>query len=131
MGQAEFVGDPWKAKVTADLSQVWKQVRQRYSASVKIGWFNIGSAEYNSLVQELIRKNIIKFEFEESSLDYEKHGRQIFEAAKEVLESINSSATSGKGFFKFEPNPQAADVQGGKHSGFAGWWGGLDKRRIQ
>jgi len=123
VGESQFVGAPWKAKVTADLSQVWKEVRQRYSASVKVGWFKIGSAEFNKVVQDLKRKGVIKFEMIEGSLENDKHGRQIFDVIKKVFEDLNSKATAGKGFFKFEPNPRAAEVRSGSHGKFSGWWG--------
>lgn len=123
VGEAEFIGAPWKATVRADLSQVWKEVRQKYSASLKIGWFKIGSAEFNDLSQELIKKQIIKFDLEEGSLDNEKYGRQIFEAIRKVLETVNSQAMAGDGYFKFEPNPRTSEVRNGDDGKFTGWWG--------
>lgn len=123
VGESEFIGAPWEAKVTANLSQVWKEVRQRYSASVKIGWFKIGSAEYNKIVQDLRRRGIIKFEMKEGSLENEKYGRQIFDAIKKIFEELNTKVAAGKGFFKFEPNPRADEVRTGSHGKFSGKWG--------
>lgn len=121
VGEAEFVGEPWKAKVTADLRQVWSEVRKRASVGIRFGWFSLGSATYQSIVQDLIREKIINVELEEGSLDNEKHGRQIFEMARAVLEAVNAQATAGDGFFKFEPLPQAADPGGGGSGGLFGW----------
>jgi hypothetical protein len=121
IGKAEFVGDPWTAEIQVDLSQVWSKVRQRYSASVNIGWFSVGKAEYQSIVADLTRNNVIQTHFSEGSLDNEKYGRQVFEMVKDVLETVNSKITSGEGMFKFEPNPEPADLGGGGGGSFWPW----------
>lgn len=117
VGDAEFVGDKWEFNCKADLSQVWSDVRKRVSASIGWGWFRLGSAEYQSTVQDLLRTKKIDCDFTEGSLDNEKFGRQILELGKQVLSALNDG-TNGE-FFKFEPNPQAGDVSSGKPSG---WW---------
>lgn len=117
VGEAEFVGDKWEFDCTADLAQVWHDVRKRASASVGWGWFRLGSVEYQSTVQDLIRDKKIQCNFTEGSLDNEKFGRQILELGKQVLSALNDG--TGGEFFKFEPNPQAGDVSSGKP---AGWW---------
>jgi len=119
VGDAEFAGDPWTAEVTCDLSQVWEQTRTRVSASVSLGWFRIGSADYANTVQDLQKSGACKFDMKEGSLDNEKYGRQIFDMVKKIYEEINKKATDGDGFFKFEPNPQAGDPGGG---GASSWW---------
>jgi hypothetical protein len=117
-GNAEFVGDPWTATVTADLSSVWDEVRTHVSVSVSIGWFDIGSADYENIVQTLVKKQIIKMECKEGSLDTAQYGRQIFDSARQVFDQINKLAASGEGLFKFEPNPHVGTPGGGGHS----WW---------
>jgi hypothetical protein len=119
VGDAEFVGDPWTAEVKCDLSQVWEQTRTKVSASVSLGWFRIGSADYANTVQDLQKSGACKFDMKEGSLDNEKYGRQIFDMVKKVYEEVNKKATDGDGFFKFEPNPQAGDPAGG---GASSWW---------
>lgn len=117
--KAEFVGDPWTYNVKCDLSQVWKQVRKRGSASVSYGFFKLGSAEYQSLFQDLNKANVCTFDQVEGSLDTEKYGRQLAELMKEIFTEINNRAVNGQQFFKFEPNPEAPPVGGGGDGGFS------------
>lgn len=121
VGEAEFIGAPWEAEITANYSQIWKEVRQKYSTSVSLGWFRIGTAEYNSLVQDLQKSGAIKFKMNEGSLDNEKFGRAIFETMKTIFEDMNKNATGGEGFFKFEPNPSSANIETSSNSLFGGW----------
>jgi hypothetical protein len=121
IGEAEFEGDPWRAVISCDLSQVWDQVRSRASVSVSMGWFKIGSADYQNTLQDLQRSGACTFDMKEGSLDNEKYGRQIFDAAKKMFEEINKQAVDGDGFFKFEPNPQAGEPGGGGASSWAPW----------
>lgn len=104
-GWAEFVGDPWVVKVSADLAQVWQYAREKFSAGVSVGWFKIGGAEYKDLITDLVREQIIRLDFIEGSLDTEKFGRQIFEMGKEMFEALNQQITAGEGYFQFETNP--------------------------
>jgi hypothetical protein len=119
-GNSEFVGDPWKAIITADLSQVWTYVRTKVNASARYGWFSLGKAEYDSITQGLVKDGIVKLDLKEGSLDTEKFGRQIFEMSKVIFESINKAAISGEGFFRFEPNPAPQGF--GPSSFSSGWW---------
>lgn len=119
VGVAEFVGDPWEQKCTADLAQVWNKVRSKASVSVGWGWFRLGSAEYSSVVQDLTKSGVISCDWKEGSLDTEKYGRQLFELAKEVFQALNSRAAAGEGFFKFEPNPEPQEISSGSEGG---WW---------
>lgn len=121
VGVSEFVGDPWTAEIKCDLSQVWDQVRSRVSASVSMGWFKIGSADYQETLQDLRRTKACSVNMKEGSLDNEKYGRQIFDTIKKMFEEINKQAADGDGFFKFEPNPQAGDPSGGGASSWAPW----------
>lgn len=118
-GNVEFQGDPWTANCKADLSQVWSSVRQRYSASVSLGWFRVGSAEYASISQDLTRSKAIDCTFTEGSLDNEKFGRQIFEMVKDVLSAVNGDGDDK--FFKFEPNPQPQETGSGSAAAAWGW----------
>lgn len=106
VGDVEFVGDPWTVKVTADLSQVWSKIRSHFDASVDVGWFSTSAAEFNSIVANLVKTQVIKCEFEEGSLDNEKYGRQIFEMGKEICTAISNAVVSQTGLFKFEANPE-------------------------
>ncbi|OPA26141.1 hypothetical protein [Bacillus cereus] len=105
--QAEFVGDPWKAHITADLSQVWSYVRRRFSVGVKVGWFRIGKAAFEKVIVDMHREKIISLDFIEGSLDTEQYGRQIFEMSKEMLSELNKE----NDFFKFEPVPDPSNPQ--------------------
>jgi len=122
-GQAEFAGDPWTADIDCDLSQVWNQVRKRFSTSVSLGWFRVGGAEVNQVFSDLQKSGECKWTMNEGSLDTEKYGRQILETAKQLFDQINKSSVSGEGFFKFEPNPEAPPPGGGSGGGFGlfGW----------
>lgn len=110
---AEFVGDPWTYDVDCDLAQVWKQVRKHGSATVNLGWFRIGSAEYQGVWQDLNKANVCTFNQVEGSLDTAKFGRQLAETMKQIFQAINDKAVNGEGFFRFEPNPEAPPPGGG------------------
>jgi hypothetical protein len=120
-GDAEFQGDPWTVEVEADLSQVWSYVRKRASASVKLGWFTFKLGDYDKIMQDLQREQIIKITFKEGSPETEKSGRQIFEMGKQIFEEVNKRINSQSGFFKFEPN--RVPETGGSSSGFDWGWG--------
>ncbi len=119
VGEAEFVGDPWIHHCSADLNEVWNKTRTMVNVSIGWGWFRLGSASYNNITQELIKSHIVKCDWEEGSLDTEKYGRQILELGKEIFQALNAKAGSGEGFFKFEPNPEPAEISSGQSSG---WW---------
>jgi len=110
---AEFVGDPWTYDVDCDLAQVWRQVRRRGSTTVNLGWFRIGSAEYQGTWQDLNKANVCTFNQVEGSLDTAKFGRQLAETMKQIFQAINDKAVNGEGFFRFEPNPEAPPPGGG------------------
>jgi hypothetical protein len=109
-GDAEFQGDPWIVKVTADLSQVWSYVRRQFNVGLSFGWFQIPLAKYEQIIMDMHREEIIKLDFIEGSLDNEKFGRQIFEMGKEILEAVNALVDTQQGFFKFEPNPEPSSA---------------------
>lgn len=114
-GNAELRADKWIAKFEADLSQVWKYTRDKVSASVKLGWINIAGAEYDKIVQELIKTNIVKVTYIEGGGGKE-FGRALLESSKALFEAINAQVTSGEGIFKFEPNPKPQEPSEGKDS---------------
>lgn len=122
-GNAEFQGDPWKVKITADLSQVWSYTRKQFNLDIGWGWFKIASAKLDEIVMNMHRDQIIKLDMIEGSLDNEKYGRQILEMGKTLYEQINSLALSQEGFFKFEPNPTPATADN-PSSGFSWPWNG-------
>jgi hypothetical protein len=115
-GTVEFIGEPWKAKITCDLSQVWSYTRTQVSASGGWGWFSFG-ASYDKIVQDLVKNKIIKIEYEEGQGD-PGEGRIFLDMAKKIFEAINQQALNGDGFFKFEPNPNPPPGQSG---GGGGW----------
>ena len=104
VGQAEFRGEPWKVTVEAELSSVWREIRKKISGSASIGWFNLGTAEFNQIITTLERDAVIKTHFEQGSLDTAQFGSQVFEMGKKIAEKING--IGGGDFFKFEPNPE-------------------------
>lgn len=106
--KGEFVGDPWKVSASADLKQVWSYVRKRFGGGgIKIGWIRIKKAEYEKVMVDMDREQVINLKFDVGSLDVEKHGREIFEMGKDLLSSLN---TEGE-FFKFEPLPNPSDPE--------------------
>jgi hypothetical protein len=123
IGEAEFRGEPWTAEIECDLAQVWSYVRTKIKTSVKWGWFKLGSGEYESIVRDLYKDQIIKSNYTEGSIYTEQYGRQMFEEAKKVFEMINRNAIDGTGFFKFEPirdpdDNKSFSLIGGLFSGF-------------
>lgn len=114
VGKAEFVGDPWIAKIHCDLSKVWSQVRSKASVSASVGWFRLGSATYSNIAQELKDSGACTFKMDEGSLDTTTYGRQVMDMTKKIFEAINQQATEGTGFFKFDTNyPQAEAIPSG------------------
>ena len=89
-GNAELRADKWIAKFEADLSQVWKYTRDKVSASVKLGWINIAGAEYDKIVQELIKTNIVKVTYIEGG-----GGKGL--AYPECLEGLYDAFRNAKG----------------------------------
>jgi hypothetical protein len=116
-GMVEFVGDPWTAEIKCDLSQVWSYTRSKFSAGARWGWIEFGG-NYERIVQDLIRDNVIKVKFIEGS---GTEGRQIFEVAKKIFEAINNQAVAGEGFFKFEPNPAPSRFKENFLFGWSPW----------
>ena len=109
VAESQFRGPAWSTTCTADLAQVWKDVRQRYGGSGGYGWFGI-SVDYQSIQQDLFRSKTINCNFSEGDLDSKEKGDELFKIAKTALESINSPDNE---FFRFQPNPQAATPGGG------------------
>ncbi len=102
-GKLNLYGDPWTARIRADLSQVWSYVRDQVEGGLSLGWFNFGVG-YDSIAQDLQKKNIIQIEYIEGS-GSEEFGRSLLDATRKVFEAINAQITTGEGMFKFEPNP--------------------------
>lgn len=102
-GMAEFRGDPWKATIECDLSQVWKYTRTQVNAGLSLGWLNVGT-NIDKIAQSLIREGIVNITYEEGSGGRE-FGRQLLETTKQLFEAINAQVSAGEGMFKFEPNP--------------------------
>ncbi|PFV44114.1 hypothetical protein [Bacillus thuringiensis] len=106
--KGEFVGDPWTVTASTDLKQVWNYVRKKFGGGgIKIGWIRLKKAEYEKVMVEMDREQVIDLRFSEGSMDLEKHGRQIFELGKDLFSSLNSEGD----FFKFEPLPNPTDPE--------------------
>jgi hypothetical protein len=110
-GETDFYGDPWEAKITCDLSQVWNYTRTKVSAGLQLGWLNVG-VDVDAISQELIKNNIIKMEYKEGS-GGDKFGMQLLESTRTVFEAISALVTKGEGLFRFEPNPEPQELPSG------------------
>jgi hypothetical protein len=102
-GNLQLYGEPFEARIKADLSQVWEYVRDQVEVDVRFGWVNLGS-DFDSIAQNLQKENIIEVEYIEGRADSE-FGLQLLESTKMVFEAINAQITAGEGMFRFEPNP--------------------------
>jgi hypothetical protein len=107
-GQADFYGDPWKAKIECDLSKVWEYTRTKVTAGISLGWLNLGT-QIDKITQSLISEGIVNIEYIEGS-GGEEFGRQLLETTKTLFEAINAQVASGEGFFRFEPNPTPQEL---------------------
>ena len=103
VGTAAFYGDPWKARISCDLSKVWSYTRTKVNVGASIGWFNIG-VDVDKITQELISSHLIEIDYIEGS-GGEEFGRQMLETTKTLFEAISQKALGGEGLFRFEPNP--------------------------
>jgi len=104
-GSAELVGDPWRVEISADLSQVWRFVRETFSASAQIAWFKLGDSSFTRVMQDLVKSEIVTIKYIEGSRDQKDPGNQLFEQGKLLFESMNQQLAAGEGLFKIEPNP--------------------------
>jgi hypothetical protein len=102
-GSLEVYGEPFEARMHADLKQVWEYVRDQVDVSAKLGWFNLTSS-FDKIAQTLQKDNIIQMEFIQGRADSE-FGLQLLDATRKVFEAINAQITAGEGMFRFEPNP--------------------------
>lgn len=109
-GNAEFAGDPWIVEATCNLTQAWSYVRASVSASATLGWFRIGNAQYESLTEELKRNGICTYKEVQGTLDVKNDMLPTLEMMRKLFEAMNAAASSGDGFFKFEPNPDPPEV---------------------
>ena len=105
-GDVELVADPWEVSITADLKQVWEFVRNRFEVSAQIGWFNLGTTSYESVMQDMVKSNIVSIVYKQGSLDDKDPGNQLFEQGKLLFEAVNEQISAGEGLFKLEPNPE-------------------------
>lgn len=102
-GMATFYGDPWKARIRADLKQVWEYVRSKVDVGAELGWFNLG-VQTDDITQSLINEGVVEIEYLEGT-GGQAFGRQLLETTKALFEGINKQVVGGEGFFKFAPNP--------------------------
>lgn len=110
VGDVEFAGDPWIVEARCDLTQAWSYLRTSVSVSASLGWFEIGQARYENISEELKREKICTYKEIQGTLDAKADLLPILEMMKRIFEEMNANSTSGTGFFKFEPNPDPADV---------------------
>jgi hypothetical protein len=116
-GHLELYGEPFEARLQADLKQVWEYVRDQVNVAANLGWFNFTS-EYDRIAQELVKTNVIKITFTQGRAD-SQFGLQLLESTKKVFEAINDKITSGEGMFRFEPNPSPQEPDDPEKSWFA------------
>jgi len=116
-GGLQVYGEPFEARLRADLKQVWEYVRDQVDVSAKLGWFNLSSS-YDSIAQSLVKENIIQIDFVEGRAD-STFGLQLLESTKKVFEAINAQITSGEGMFRFLPNPDPQEPKDPEKSWFA------------
>lgn len=110
VANSQFRGAEWSVSCKADLAKVWKEVRQRYGGSGGYGWLGI-SADYQSIQQDLFRSKIIDCSLAEGDLAAKDKSEQLFQIAKDALESINDPDNE---FFRFQPNPSAGAIDNPK-----------------
>lgn len=114
-GAATFYGDPWKARIRADLSRVWEYVRKKVDVGAELGWFNLG-VKTDDITQSLINDGVVEIEYLEGT-GGQAFGRQLLETTKALFEAINKQIVGGEGFFRFEPNPEPQPLpEGDKRS---------------
>ncbi|PEA36579.1 hypothetical protein CON45_23935 [Priestia megaterium] len=106
VGNAEFVGDPWKVEVFAELKKIWSYIKEKFSGSVNYGWFKVGQADFQNIMVDMITSKEIFTDFKEGSIETEQYGRQILEMGKDIFNNLD---TEGE-FFKFEPVPKVDEV---------------------
>lgn len=116
-GSLEVYGEPFEARLRADLKQVWEYVRDQVNVAAKLGWFNFTN-QYDRIAQSLQKDNIIQMEFVQGRADSE-FGLQLLEATRKVFEAINAQITAGEGMFRFEPNPDPQEPKDPEKSWFA------------
>ena len=102
VGKAEFVGDPWIVEVEANLSQVWKYIKKKYSGEGRLGWFKIADVDFQKTIVDMDKESAFSLKFKEGSLENEAHGRQIFDLGKQIFEGLDKNGD----YFKFEPIPK-------------------------
>jgi hypothetical protein len=131
-GKMQVYGEPFEARLRADLKQVWEYVRDKVDVNAKLGWFNL-SSQFDNIAQSLQKENIIQMEFVQGRAD-STFGLQLLESTKKVFEAINTQITSGEGMFRFEPNPTPAEPKDPENSWFASlapWSVGLNMSFIR
>ncbi len=110
VGDAEFAGDPWIVEASCNLTQAWSYIRSSVSASASLGWFTLGQAQYESISEDLKRAGICSYKEIQGTLDVKSDILPVLEMTKKLFEEMNAQAATGEGFFKFEPNPEPAEV---------------------
>src|SRR6185437_5230598 len=116
-GKLQLYGEPFEARLRADLKQVWEYVRDQVDVGAQLGWFNL-SSRFDKIAQDLQRESIIQMEFIQGRAD-STFGLQLLESTKVVFEAINSKIVSGEGMFRFEPNPTPQEPKDPEKSWFA------------
>jgi hypothetical protein len=116
-GKLQLYGEPFEARLRADLKQVWEYVRDQVDVGAQLGWFNL-SSRFDKIAQDLQRESIIQMEFIQGRAD-STFGLQLLESTKVVFEAINAKITSGEGMFRFEPNPTPQEPKDPDKSWFA------------
>jgi hypothetical protein len=116
-GKLELYGEPFEARLHADLKQVWEYVRDKVDVGAQLGWFNL-SSQFDKIAQDLQKESIIQMEFIQGRAD-SSFGLQLLESTKVVFEALNAKITAGEGMFRFEPNPTPQEPKEPDKSWFA------------
>jgi hypothetical protein len=116
-GKLQLYGEPFEARLRADLKQVWEYVRDKVDVGAQLGWFNF-SSQFDKIAQDLQKESIIQMEFIQGRAD-STFGLQLLESTKVVFEAINAKITAGEGMFRFEPNPTPQEPKDPEKSWFA------------
>lgn len=113
-GEAKLSGEPFRAKITVNVSEVFKYFNSKSDLNVKSPWVNVNSS-WADINEDLAKVGAIKFNIKEGRAD-SNGGMSIINATKDVFEALNKSSVDGTGFFKFPPITKEALPKTGSSS---------------
>jgi hypothetical protein len=104
-GDVLFASPSWKVAITADLRRVWEVVRGRFPATAQVAWFTLGTAEFASVMRELLKSETVTVSYLEGRRDTLDPGEQLFAQGRFLFDALNAQIWAGDGLFKLEPDP--------------------------